>query len=235
VGRGYHPEVRPLLAYFDTNSLGHMYERRAGVTDEVVRTIEEAVGAGELLIPASVITLEELLAAGAGEGRILGDLKKESECFLGLMQGKQQELRDAALVFKKRRGRMPTIQDIWAGTKEVLLGIIANHAGCLDGCVARGLEGLLASRAVHATVGIRVSQAHAQSVEKKNPDIGDARDQQHIAMAAAVGGVLVTHDKALAKTAPNIHGLSMDVLTASELAKRLQGERGTVSDVPGDS
>jgi len=54
-------------------------------------------------------------------------------------------------------------------------------------------------------------------------------------MAAAVGGVLVTHDKALAKTARNIHGLSMDVLTASELAKRLQGERGTVSDVPGDS
>jgi predicted nucleic acid-binding protein len=71
-------------------------------------------------------------------------------------------------------------------------------------------------------VGIRVSQAHAQSVEKKNPDLGDARDHQHLAMAAAIGGVFVTHDKALARTAKNIPALTMEVLTAFELVGRLR-------------
>jgi hypothetical protein len=52
-----------LVAHVDTNTIDHIYRHEAGVTPEHVEQLKDAIGAGRLRIPASVVTAEELLSA----------------------------------------------------------------------------------------------------------------------------------------------------------------------------
>jgi hypothetical protein len=88
-------------------------------------------------------------------------------------------------------------------------------------CEEKGIPGLLHDRVILASVGIFVCQIVVQMVKKRAPETGDLVDRFHVATAAALGCPLVTHDDRLRELIRAIPGLSIELLTATELAARL--------------
>ncbi len=77
----------PLVAYVDTNVFGHIRSKENGVTAEHVQRLRAVVASGELVIPASVVVAEELLATIASSparafslGRLYLELASMNHC-----------------------------------------------------------------------------------------------------------------------------------------------------------
>ena len=86
---------------------------------------------------------------------------------------------------------------LWeAGAKDWARGLAARFH-LAEACEIRGLDGLLNVRAV-STVMAGMSLAYSQTVNARNPDIGDGYDQWH-AILASTADVFLTGDGRLAE------------------------------------
>jgi hypothetical protein len=97
-------------------------------------------------------------------------------------------------------GRNPTFQEYWkAGAIDFAEGLIPPDS--LEGCRARGFDGLLEIRTVRLAVGALMSLIFSQIVgegsQSRTPQRGDAHDLWH-AILASVAEVFVTYDERLA-------------------------------------
>jgi hypothetical protein len=72
---------------------------------------------------------------------------------------------------------------------------LAAHAGVLDECVRRGVEGLLGLRSVKMSVGAILSSMEAQAEERAQPQIFDSKDLLQATSAAAVAETFVSDDR----------------------------------------
>jgi hypothetical protein len=118
-------------------------------------------------------------------------------------------------------GKTPTVSDLWPGLAVHFLRRLVERTGLARAVERRGFSGLLKHPCIRASVGYFIALIHGQVVSGKKPDQGDSRDLFHVTSAAAVGGILVTHDQALTRNVRSIPGLSLRALSLPEFVAEL--------------
>jgi hypothetical protein len=76
---------------------------------------------------------------------------------------------------------------------------LAQLSGCLDDCLARGIQGLMNLRTVRICTYANVSADYARTYEGRSVNRGDSRDMHHVVLSSAAE-VFVTNDQRLIKT-----------------------------------
>jgi hypothetical protein len=174
----------------------------------------------------------ERLAAGQGAAEdvqdIVQDVQGQVDEFHAFMledwEDRQQAVRQARAEARRRREGPPALANVFHRHAPAYAESFARRAGVLRACRTRGITGLLARRRVLAAAGGGVVLVYRQVSEGLRPDRGDSRDLQHLVMAAATRGVLVTHDRRLRLLAERIPGLDLRVVGVPELLESLDQE-----------
>jgi hypothetical protein len=292
-----------VIAYFDANAVDHCLRLEAGVTAAMVGDVERAVAEGRLIIPASVVTTEELLSArlrdadyaarvgrfylrlaslkralkqprdllfdaihayaqrsaeptkytplsrrtreawerlATGEGSpddaeaIVGEVGRDIDAFHTFMQDCWDERRDAVRQARREARRQgkerPELVEVFGPHARNLAEEFARRAGSLRACRQRGIAGLLARRRVLAAAGGGLALVWRQVTEGLRPDRGDSRDLQHLLMATASDGALVTDDRRFRILAESVPGLNLPVVSVPQLVEQLNREQQQPND-----
>jgi len=130
----------------------------------------------------------------------LGQMKRMTNGFRQTMtEGRAKAVAQSEIIVANK-GHNPTFQEYWeAGAIGFAEDLVP--PGSLEGCRARGFEGLLEIRTVRLAVGALMSLIFSQIVgerpQSRTPQRGDAYDLWH-AILASVAEVFVTYDKRFA-------------------------------------
>lgn len=124
---------------------------------------------------------------------------------------------------KRMDDDLRTFNVYWQITSLKFVAILARHAGVLNACRKRGMEGLLRIRSVLMCTGAHLSMFYAQHIETphRRPKSGDSRDLLH-AITASAADVFVTRDKQFASTLRRIPIQGFDVMDIKEFFTRLK-------------
>jgi len=76
---------------------------------------------------------------------------------------------------------------------------LADLSGCLEECLARGIQGLMSLRPVRICTYANISTDYARTYEGRSVNRGDSRDMHHAVLSSAAE-VFITNDQRLIKT-----------------------------------
>jgi hypothetical protein len=156
---------------------------------------------------------------------VVDEIQIEIEAFYKFMKKDWKERQEEMKALRKqarRQGlRVARLPEVFDRHAREYAEAFARRYDHLRACKKRGIPGLLGQRRVLAAAGGGVVLVYRQVTEGLKPDRGDSRDLQHLVMATAAGGVLVTHDNGLRILAESVPGLDVKVLTVPELVEQL--------------
>ncbi len=143
-------------------------------------------GIGELIESDGEEFSEEIVEA-------LADTKRRKERFV---LGMNATLREISSLVETVPADI-VFADYFKLTAPRIAAAFAQHAGVLEDCRDRGIEGLLEIRSVRSAIGIALSYSYGHSFESWTPAPGDSIDYLHAPAAAATAEVFVSDDSRL--------------------------------------
>ena len=124
---------------------------------------------------------------------VLVETRRQKERFLAGMKRAREELAPIAGALS----HPPSFAEFFEQGASAVAQSFAQRAGVLEACRQRGIEGLLQIKSIRISVGAALSLIYGQTFEGWPPEIGDLRDLQHAASAAAAAETFVTDDRRL--------------------------------------
>jgi predicted nucleic acid-binding protein len=159
----------------------------------------------------------EALRDGATDESALRDLHAEVEADTSRFRREMREAQDEIRPLAHRLPSPPPFDQYWRDLARHFAASFAERAGVIRGCRKRGFGELLHRRVVRAAVGAGVALAYLQTYKGRASRQGDSRDLLHVIVAAAAGGVFVTHDEHLVTLAKLVPLDGFRVLGLAEL------------------
>jgi len=203
-----NPELalRRLAIMQDLAGFDSMLHQPADVLEMSIRAYATGTLRPSPLLPlARRLEVANRIAEGIGNPAAFGPMV--TEIVAGVREQKEKhrklmaEARERALKkikarWSPREVRKLSFEEYFVSGAAGWAEDLARPHGLVAACRERGLDGLLKVPAVRLTVGVLLSQIHAQVVAERLPEGGDGYDVWH-AIQASTASVFVTNDQRL--------------------------------------
>lgn len=153
--------------------------------------------------------------------KIAGDTQKQIQAFRGKMDDSyNKHIRPLAEDIKRQK-QQQSFEDYWAELSVPFTELLAQKAGVLAECQARGMEGLLQVRSVRLCTLAQLSLGYSNTYQRTTIDRGDSRDMHHAVLASSLNA-FVTHDRRFAGILRRMPVDNFEVIDLNTLLSRIQ-------------